>query len=150
MTANIPVLTYGSLRPGCHNYVILEGATLLETTVTVNGFDMYAASGYPYVMDGEGSVEATLNFIHPDFYAEVMEDLDTLEGYHAEGSLMNHYDRILVNVHAYDMDIEAYMYVARNPRVMKRVKTLEKVEDGNWLNHLWSLQELRAHESVSA
>jgi gamma-glutamylcyclotransferase (GGCT)/AIG2-like uncharacterized protein YtfP len=122
MTTQYPVLTYGTLRPGNHNYVLLDGYTTYEVDVDVEGFNMYVFSGYPYVIDGEDTIKATLNFVHADVYDDVMYDLDMLEGFLGEGNPFNHYDRILVDVDFADTTIKAWMYVARDAVTVARVK----------------------------
>jgi gamma-glutamylcyclotransferase (GGCT)/AIG2-like uncharacterized protein YtfP len=133
MTTQYPVLTYGTLRPGHHNYMLLDGYTTYEADVQVQGFDMYVFPGFPYVLDGKGTIKGTLSFIDPEFYNEVMADLDYLEGFSAEGNPWNHYDRTLVDVEFAGTTIKAWMYVARQATTVDRVlSNLMPWADGDW------------------
>lgn len=135
MSKYLPVLVYGTLRPGQHNYTnFLEGTTIFETTVKVDGFRMHGGYGFPYVIEGgeEESIVAELVYIDPEIYARVVSRLDFLEGYRGEGKT-NHYDRrtatVVVDGHA----IEAWIYVA-GAYGRDGLEKLPVVEDGDWIN----------------
>jgi len=135
MTIKHPVLVYGTLRPGCGNYQwALRGRTVQEKDVNLDGFDMYSNHGFPFLIPGEGNVVATLIHVEEDAYTEVISDLDSLEGFHGEGSVTNLYDRIL---HTFEVDgekVQAWLYIPEIS-VQQRVKaTLPVVESGDWLN----------------
>lgn len=138
-----PVLTYGTLRPGCSNYVFLEGRSTPMGEVVMDGYKMFAGINYPYVVEGDGEIVATLNTIDPKHYDEAMHDLDFLEGFKGTGSRQNHYERILVDVLFNGEMIKAWMYVAMDERVVARVvNDLYFLPGGDWMEFLEILRGL--------
>ena len=134
MTKNLPALVYGTLRPGEHNYTtFLEGNTIKETTVRVNGFRMYGGGGFPYITEGEAneSIVAELVYIDPEIYSRVLRGLDFLEGYRGEDT-NNHYDRIITTVEVDGETIEAWIYVAGD-YAKGGLDKLPVVEHGDWI-----------------
>jgi gamma-glutamylcyclotransferase (GGCT)/AIG2-like uncharacterized protein YtfP len=142
MTKQLPVLVYGTLRPTGGNYEsFLEGYTYQEQNVTLDGFTMYAGSGYPYmVQGGDKTVVATLVYIDEFMYDSVLQRLDFLEGYHEGAEAVNHYNRI---AHTFDLDgetITAWIYVASDYVAKILPKQYPVIEHGDWLKH-WEVRE---------
>ncbi len=134
MTKNLPALVYGTLRPGEHNYkTFLEGMTIKESTVIVNGFRMYSGGGFPYITPaGENdNIVAELVYIDPEAYDYVMHRLDFLEGYRGEDR-HNHYDRRIATVMVDGEAIDAWIYVA-GAYVRDDLTKLPEVEHGDWV-----------------
>lgn len=79
----LPVFVYGTLRPGEKNYRrYLAGRTISEVAATASGQLYFVADGgYPYVIQGEGSVVGKLVYLVPDRYEQTLQDLDALEEY---------------------------------------------------------------------
>lgn len=135
MQNTLPVLVYGTLRPGCSNYPsFLEGRTVDEQNVRIDGFTMHSRGGFPYLVRGEGTVTATLVSIPQGRYTEVMRGLDMLEGFHGDNDPHNHYDRVVHTVTLPDgTEVDAFIYVAA-PRVADEVrKNLPVIESGDWV-----------------
>lgn len=131
-----PVLVYGTLRPGGSNYsYFLDGATMLETNVRIDGFTMLAGSGYPYLIEGDRTVTATLVYILPEDYVDVMRRLDFLEGFKSEGSNSNHYDRKLVTFDNDGVPTQAWVYVAAPNTARQALSMLPILESGDWIEH---------------
>lgn len=138
-----PVLTYGTLRPSCSNYAFLDGRSVPMGDVILDGYKMFAGINYPYVIEGDGEIVATLNYITPAHYEETMHDLDFLEGFKGTGSRSNHYERILVDVPFNGEMIKAWMYVAMDERVVARVvNDLYFLPGGDWMEFLELLKTL--------
>jgi gamma-glutamylcyclotransferase (GGCT)/AIG2-like uncharacterized protein YtfP len=147
-----PVLVYGTLRPGCGNYTYcLQGRTVFEQDVTLNGFVMHSNGGFPYLVDGEGSVTATLAYLNPDaaMFADTMEGLDGLEGFYGEGNPMNHYDRRLIDFESDGLIGKAWIYIA-SERAQERVKELPVIESGDWLEFQAEQRALRIAAGMKA
>jgi gamma-glutamylcyclotransferase (GGCT)/AIG2-like uncharacterized protein YtfP len=138
MTTQYPVLTYGTLRPGCGNYVAhLQGYTVQEETVELDGFQMRGNFGFPYVLEVEGSkIVATLNYIDPEVYNRVLAGMDRLEGYREGSNGGNHYDRILVEFDSEGTTRQAYIYVARSRFSREMAEALPVIEGGDWIEHV--------------
>jgi gamma-glutamylcyclotransferase (GGCT)/AIG2-like uncharacterized protein YtfP len=150
MTDMFPILVYGTLRPTGGNYEnILEGYTVHEELVTLDGFTMYAYSGFPYVAVGGNTIEANLIYIHPSLYTDVMRNLDRLEGYSGPGRA-NHYDRILHTFTLEGEEIQAWMYVVNGDLKADVEANLPVIEDGNWLAHAYFMRLLRQMEREQA
>jgi gamma-glutamylcyclotransferase (GGCT)/AIG2-like uncharacterized protein YtfP len=145
MTDMFPILVYGTLRPTGGNYEnILEGYTVHEELVTLDGFTMYA-----YVAVGGNTIEANLIYIHPSLYTDVMRNLDRLEGYSGPGRA-NHYDRILHTFTLEGEEIQAWMYVVNGDLKADVEANLPVIEDGNWLAHAYFMRLLRQMEREQA
>jgi gamma-glutamylcyclotransferase (GGCT)/AIG2-like uncharacterized protein YtfP len=144
-----PVLTYGTLRPGCGNYEwCLKGETIHEETVELEGLQMRGNSGFPYVLEVEGAkIVATLNYIAPDRYDSVLASMDSLEGYRADAHNHNHYDRILFDFESNGTKRQAYIYVARSRFAREMAEALPVIEDGDWIEHM---RKDRPHYAVRA
>lgn len=137
MTQQYPALVYGTLRPGCGNYFnLLEGNTISEEDVRIDGYTMYGRTSFPYLTFGDSTVTATLIHINPDRYHTVLQSLDWLEGYSHENSPSNHYDRKLVEIMHDGELIKAWIYIAA-PRVAEDVRNnLPVIENGDWVEHI--------------
>lgn len=134
-----PALVYGTLRPGCSNYkYFLDGETISEEIVTIDGFTMRGRTGYPYVVQGSKTITATLVHVHPYVYDEVMQDLDYLEGFHGDGSPDNHYDRILHTFTVNGEEVTAWIYVASKGYGRYMAYDLPVIESGDWVEHIKS------------
>lgn len=134
MTKNLPALVYGTLRPGQHNYTsFLEGVTVKETTVSVNGFRMYGGGGFPYITEAgaDETIVAELVYIDPEIYDRVLHRLDFLEGYRSPYG-PNHYDRITTTVEVDGETVEAWIYVA-GVYVKDDLDKLPLVAHGDWV-----------------
>lgn len=134
-----PVLVYGTLRPEGTNYNhFMEGNTVDEKNVELDGFTMYDGKGFPFLTKGEAGskVVATLTYMNDKKYRRVMEDLDTLESFRDDGDPMNGYDRVLHTITVEGSEVNAWIYVA-SPSVAKYAeRTLPVIESGDWIKHM--------------
>lgn len=139
MSIQLPIITYGTLRPGCGNYLnLLEGRTISEDTVYLTGYQMRGRSGFPYVIvtgDDNDRVVGTLVHVAPELYERTLSSMDSLEGYR-EGSNQNHYDRILVNYELNGEIGQAYMYVAGSGFALDMANELPIIPEGDWIEHV--------------
>lgn len=131
----LPVFVYGTLRRDCGNYLhFLDGRTTSEQIASLPGAVMKTNGGFPYVYLSEGpsTVIGELMDIDEDRYEATVRGLDSLEGFHGEGSKFNHYDRVEVDVVTESGDtIKAHTYIA-SAATIRRIANLPLVEDGNW------------------
>jgi len=135
--AQYPVLVYGTLRPTCHNYnYILQGHTISEQDISLEGFTMYGRTGFPYITRGENTITATLIYIKSDEYEATMQRLDSLEGYHGEDYGRNHYDRILHEFTLGGEKRKAWIYIAGRSMTADVQASLPVIEIGDWIEHV--------------
>lgn len=126
---HLPVLVYGTLRPGGEAYTLVEDFVLSHETVTVPGMIMYSNTHFPYVTYGAQEDSITASLVHLSSM-EVLDTLDTFEGYHGPGDLRNHYDRVIVEVNG----MQAYIYVVSN-FYRPNLASMPVVSNGDWLVH---------------
>lgn len=140
MNNQIPVFVYGTLRTGLGNWSwALRGKTLSESPATLAGAYMRDNGGFPFVHMTDAAPEATVigevMVIDPDHYDDVMDALDSLEGYYGPGR-PNMYDRVLVDVTTDDgQTITAYTYLAGADLYQNRVRHLPRITSGDWSTH---------------
>lgn len=141
--ANHPFFVYGTLRPGQANHArLLAGRTTAEVPATLPGHVLYGP-GLPYVTAGEESsaVVGTLVFVAPERYAEVLADLDHLEGYRPGRPC--HYERKARVVRhpgpdGADTTSVAWVYLA-GPAVRERLRPAERIPSGDWLDARYAM-----------
>lgn len=142
---HLPAFVYGTLRNGCGNWDwCLKGRTESEKPATLAGARMWANGGmFPYVSMSDATeanvVVGELMYIPENLFAEVLRDLDGLEGYHAEGHTYNHYDRKIVTVTTDDGEqVEAYTYLVSQRIYDSRLRDGDPsglITSGDWLTH---------------
>lgn len=115
---NLPFFVYGTLRHGEGNYYgQLVGRTTREALGTVDGFLMLGRKAhFPFALaaSDDYTVTGEVMWINDDLYDQVLESMDTLEGY-TPGGNMNLYDRQVVTVETGDGPVKAWMYVSMLP-----------------------------------
>lgn len=136
INAQHPVMVYGTLRPGGHNYgSFLQGHTYREQNIRVRGFNMYGGvnNGFPYVTAGDDVITATLVNIKPDHYDHVMMMLDFLEGYGGAGKA-NHYERKLATIRDENGEkVQAWVYILEGSDAELVARNYPKTKLGDWL-----------------
>ncbi|WP_329228653.1 gamma-glutamylcyclotransferase [Streptomyces sp. NBC_01460] len=96
----LPFFVYGTLLPGEANHDrFLRGRTREERPAVLPGALLYEGPGYPYAVDGPGTVHGTLVTAAPGAYAELLGLLDDLEQYLGPGHPRNLYDRVARGAH---------------------------------------------------
>lgn len=129
--AHLPVFVYGTLRPGHGNYrQLLAGRTIRETPATVSGLALYGC-GIPYAVPTQGATTVgALIHVDASVYAQVLHDLDSLEGYRPHRPDRSHYVRASWIVATDNGDLaEAWIYLA-GPHVI--TDDLEPVPNNDW------------------
>jgi len=117
------VAVYGSLRKGFHNHnAFLSKAEFLETTQTVNKYDMYSLGSYPYVDLDNQDLDTNITVEVYEIDKDILSRLDYLEGY------PSFYNRTEVKL---ENGMAAWMYHINN-RVGGYRKT-KPVTSGDWL-----------------
>lgn len=145
MDKTLPVLVYGTLRPGDANYdYFIKEYRHTVRTVLLSGFALYGGDAFPYIVPDEtGIVVCDLIDFHTEDYDEALRGLDFLEGYRGVGDSGNHYDRTEVTVNIPGQgDVQAYVYVASVRTARRVVGFLPRVEHGDWLR--WDAENNRA------
>ncbi|PGH76072.1 branched-chain alpha-keto acid dehydrogenase [Bacillus thuringiensis] len=118
------VFVYGTLRRGQTNAHYMQGATCIEDRAWTYGKLFDTNEGYPAMTY---SIEEQ---VYGEVYVvndEILCKLDELEEYtgNAETDL---YDRITQTVYVAYREIEAYVYIAQNKKMLKKV-----IDSGDWL-----------------
>lgn len=136
MDKTLPVLVYGTLRPGDANYdYFIKEYRHTTRTVLLSGFALYGGDAFPYIVpDENGIVVCDLIEFHAEDYEEAVRGLDFLEGFRGEGDSGNHYDRTEVTVNVPGRgDVQAYVYVASVHTAKRVIGFLPRVDHGDWL-----------------
>lgn len=130
-------LVYGTLRPGDGNYNhFLAGDTIFEENVQLEGFTMYAGSGYPYLAYGNNTVTATFVTVSDEKYEDVLRRLDMLEGFTSFDSNTNHYDRKLHTFILNGEEKQAWIYLASSWVHNDIRDTFPVLQSGDWIKHI--------------
>ncbi|QNE77515.1 gamma-glutamylcyclotransferase [Streptomyces finlayi] len=99
--AEPPFFVYGTLLPGQRNHDrFLLGRTARERPALLPGALLYEGPGYPYAIEGHGTVHGALVVPAPGAYGELLGLLDRLEQYVAPGHPRNLYERVAREVRA--------------------------------------------------
>uniref|UniRef100_A0AAU3GXT6 Gamma-glutamylcyclotransferase n=1 Tax=Streptomyces sp. NBC_01401 TaxID=2903854 RepID=A0AAU3GXT6_9ACTN len=93
--AELPFFVYGTLLPGEPNHDrFLRGRTQEERPALLSGALLYEGPGYPYAIEGHGTVRGALITAAPGAYAELLAMLDGLEQYLGPDHPRNLYERV--------------------------------------------------------
>ncbi|MFF4248316.1 gamma-glutamylcyclotransferase family protein [Streptomyces sp. NPDC001822] len=136
----LPFFVYGTLLPGEHNHDrYLRGRTHDERPAVLPGALLYEGPGYPYAIDGHGTVSGVLVTAAPDSYTELLRLLDRLEEYSGPDHPRNLYERVVRTVlpSAGDLSppepVRAWVYLAATT-VTRSLRTGGTVvPGGDWL-----------------
>ncbi|WP_329421314.1 gamma-glutamylcyclotransferase [Streptomyces sp. NBC_01693] len=91
----LPFFVYGTLLPGEPNHDrFLRGRTCQERPAVLPGALLYEGPGYPYAVEGHGTVHGALVTAAPGAYAELLGLLDDLEEFLGPGHPRNLYERV--------------------------------------------------------
>ena len=134
------VFVYGTLRPGQSNYrQLLAGRTVKESPAIAMGLALFGTR-FPYaVPEPGGRIVGDLLTIEPNYYQDVLADLDVLEGYDPQQPENSHYLRATRPVIAtralpaggtWETFHTAWIYLA-GPAVT--TATMPRIADDDWL-----------------
>ncbi|MFF5896080.1 gamma-glutamylcyclotransferase family protein [Streptomyces argenteolus] len=138
--SQLPFFVYGTLLPGERNHDrFLRGRTRAEQPAVLPGALLYEGPGYPYAVEGHGTVHGSLVTADPSAYAELLGLLDDLEQYLGPGHPRNLYERMArpallgQAVSGTAVPVRAWVYLAAGAvaRSLRTGGTL--VPGGNWL-----------------
>ncbi|WP_212936546.1 gamma-glutamylcyclotransferase family protein [Bacillus hominis] len=118
------VFVYGTLRKGQTNAHYIQGATCIAEEAWVYGKLFDTNEGYPaMICPSEEKVYGEVYEVDD----EVLQKLDELEEYtgNAETDL---YDRITQTAYFADKEIHAYVYVAHDKEILKKI-----IDSGDWI-----------------
>jgi gamma-glutamylcyclotransferase (GGCT)/AIG2-like uncharacterized protein YtfP len=135
-TGGLPFFVYGTLCPGEPNHdVFLRGRTAGERPAVLPGALLYEGPGYPYAIEGHGTVQGTLVTAAPGLYGELLALLDNLEGYIGPDHPRNLYERVVREVvpAGQEVAVRAWVYLAAASvtRTLRTGGTL--IAGGRWL-----------------
>lgn len=109
----LPIFTYGTLRPGHHNFGLLADVVVATMPATTEGLQLLDAGPYPYAVYGPGRVHGDLITVGIDDFATTLADLDRLEGFDRHSPAHSHYQRVTTQVTTATGDVVlAWVYVA--------------------------------------
>ncbi|MFF1834125.1 gamma-glutamylcyclotransferase family protein [Streptomyces sp. NPDC058231] len=95
----LPFFVYGTLLPGEPNHdLFLRGRAVAEQPALLPGALLYEGPGYPYAIEGHGTVHGVLVTAAPGAGAELLARLDRLERYLGAGHPDNLYERVVREV----------------------------------------------------
>jgi gamma-glutamylcyclotransferase (GGCT)/AIG2-like uncharacterized protein YtfP len=136
MSQALRVFVYGTLKPGERWYAVYcEGKVSRAEAAIVQGQLYDLPLGYPAMTKGEGWVQGVLLTFGGDVDSqqEILAELDDLEDYHPQGSLLeNEYERSWIPVFnpAHQSLGYAWAYVMESQRVQERQGTI--LQSGFW------------------
>ncbi|MCX7610267.1 MAG: gamma-glutamylcyclotransferase [Ignavibacterium sp.] len=135
-----PVFVYGTLSEGMLNHSFLQGKYTKKEKALVCGLKVYPnkSNSYPFVIyhKPESVVQGELYYIKPEFYKEVMKNLDYLEGYNEDNPQYSHYLRELVTVYTKNGISElAYIYVANLIVCHDTINFHVDIKNGDWVKY---------------
>jgi gamma-glutamylcyclotransferase (GGCT)/AIG2-like uncharacterized protein YtfP len=135
---NLPFFVYGTLRHGQGNYEwALQGRTTREREASFVGGALFDGGAFPYMIREVGHTDnarviGDLMDVPAEHYADVLNDLDTLEGYNPRRA-QNLYQRIEIDVTTTDGEtVRAYTYVA-DTGMYNRVLSYDVIPSGDWV-----------------
>lgn len=131
----LPVLVYGTLRPGQPNHRLLRNRSRYLGDTTVSGYEMYDNGAYPYAVDAlpDQSIMVSVIDVFPHVWRSVIDDLDMLEGFYGIGA-ENHYFRRAVPYVLDGERREGWLFVADTyTRGLIARRHLPLVPSGDWL-----------------
>ncbi|KPC84794.1 MULTISPECIES: gamma-glutamylcyclotransferase family protein [Streptomyces] len=143
--ARLPFFVYGTLLPGEPNHDrFLRGRTHEERPAALPGALLYEGPGYPYAIEGHGTVRGALVTAEPGAYAELLGLLDDLEQYLGPEHPRNLYERVTRRVvpmprpgasgSGRGEPVRAWVYLAATA-VTRSLRTGgTPVPDGDWLS----------------
>ncbi|MET8174933.1 gamma-glutamylcyclotransferase family protein [Streptomyces clavifer] len=116
--SGLPFFVYGTLLPGRHNHDrFLRGRTSGQRPAVLPGALLYEGPGYPYAIEGHGTVHGALVTAAPGSYAELLGILDDLEEYLGPDHPRTLYERVVrravpVNGPGSGEPVRAWVYFA--------------------------------------
>lgn len=117
------MFVYGSLKKGGKYHSYLDEATLFAEHAVANGVIYDSGLGYPAaVLSEPGKITGEIY----DIPEELWPALDDLEGY-TGGAETDLFDKVTATVESNGDEIEAIVYVAKDPKLLKT-----KVPGGVW------------------
>ncbi|EJQ51755.1 branched-chain alpha-keto acid dehydrogenase [Bacillus wiedmannii] len=120
------VFVYGTLRKEQTNAHFMQGAICIADGAWTYGKLFDTNEGYPaMIYSNEEKVYGEVYEVND----EILRKLDELEEYtgNAENDL---YDRIKQTVYAADREIEAYVYIAQDKKMILKV-----IDSGDWVEY---------------
>ncbi|WOA61166.1 gamma-glutamylcyclotransferase family protein [Bacillus mycoides] len=120
------VFVYGTLRKEQTNAHYMQGATCIADVAWTYGKLFDTNEGYPaMICSNEEKIYGEVYEVNSD----VLQKLDELEEYtgNAESDL---YDRITQTIYFWDIEIHAYVYVAQDREMLKKV-----IISGDWVEY---------------
>ncbi|MFC9246365.1 gamma-glutamylcyclotransferase family protein [Streptomyces sp. NPDC057136] len=131
----LPFFVYGTLLPGQRNHDrFLRGRTAEERPALLPGALLYEGPGYPYAIEGHGTVHGSLVVPAPGAYGELLGLLDQLEGYVAPGHPRNLYERVAREVQVEAATTAAWVYLAGAAVTRSLRASGTPLPGGNWLS----------------
>ena len=129
------LFVYGTLRPGGHNFGLLDDAVSHVELAHADGLALYATRGFPYATPDpapHARITGTLCWVVSQAWPTVLTRLDMLEGYEPDREDTSHYLRrrwlVITDI---GRQVDAWLYLA-GPHV--NLTLLPRIPGGDWLH----------------
>ncbi|MFJ8856901.1 gamma-glutamylcyclotransferase family protein [Streptomyces sp. NPDC102451] len=132
----LPFFVYGTLLPGEPNHDrFLRGRTSEERPATLPGALLYEGPGYPYAVEGHGTVHGALVTAAPGAYPELLGLLDDLEQFLGPDHPGNLYERVARRaVPGAGEPVRAWVYLAATAVTLSLRAGGTPVPGGDWFS----------------
>ena len=142
----LPVFVYGTLRQGCHNHHLMDGAREEVRSATADGVAVYRSGhGFPYAAEHPDPQAVTVGevvWLSDDAAGwNARARLDLLEGFDSDRPARSHYERVQRDVLVRRPGggpaepTRAWVYLARG-HARDRLREQDRVQHGDWVADL--------------
>jgi gamma-glutamylcyclotransferase (GGCT)/AIG2-like uncharacterized protein YtfP len=136
---HLPVFAYGTLRPGEHNYGIVEAYVFRHEPASLDNASLYYGPGFPYLVEGGTEVRGELLYISVADWPQAIRALDYLEGIDTGNTVNGHYQRVQKFVTCVNENGElgarrAWVYMAGVHSANRARLSGALIKSGDWCN----------------
>ncbi len=138
----LPLFVYGTLLPGQPNYALLQGYVMAHEPAWFENGRLYDMGYYPMMVEQPGCiVKGAVLTLHPRTYEQIINNLDSLEGYNPlnlADSMYHRLPRVVKTANGRSLAVWVYLVQTH------QVTGLEAIDSGDWAGHLTERETRRA------